>query len=313
LEEAMRAVRQFEFGGPEVLRLVDLPEPPVRPGRVRVRVLATGVNPVDVAARTGWLKTRLPDLTPPFTLGNDLAGTVLDDGGPYPARTRVAGLSPWLLNREGTYAEIVSVDPAWLAEIPPSVDDVVAAAVPLSAETGLQALEQAEVGAGHTVLVLGASGAVGSFAVQGAVQRGARVLAVASAGDEPYLAAFGVEAVLPRPRTPEDLVAAVRDLLPEGVDRVIDTAGLPGVIAAVRAGGIFSTAVSAAMPAPSDEVEVRRIQAHSDGQLLQRVLDDIAAGSMTVRIGLRLPLDQVAEAHTAMQNRSVRGKIVLTL
>jgi NADPH2:quinone reductase len=309
----MRAVRQFEFGGPEVLRLVDLPEPPARPGRVRVRVTAAGVNPIDVAARSGWLKTRLPDLTPPFTLGNDLAGTVLDDGGAYPIGTRVAGLSPWLLTREGTYAEIVSVDPAWLAGIPPSIDDVVAAAVPLSAQTGLQALDQAGVGPGGTVLVVGAGGAVGSFAVQGAVQRGARVLAVASAGDETYLAALGVQAVLPRPQTPDDLVAAVRDLFPEGVDTVIDTAGLPGAIAAVRTGGIFSTAVTAAMPAPTDGVEVRRIQAHSDGNLLQRVLDQIAAGSMTVRIGLRLPLDQVAEAHAAMQNRSIRGKIVLTL
>jgi NADPH:quinone reductase-like Zn-dependent oxidoreductase len=309
----MRAVQQFEFGGTEVLRLVDLPEPSARPGRVRVRVTAAGVNPADVAARAGWLNSRLPDLKLPFILGSDLAGTVIDDGGPFPPGTRVAALSPWFITREGTYAEVVSVDPAWLAEIPPQVDDVTAAAVPLAAQTGLEAIDQIGVAAGRTVLVLGASGAVGSFAVQESLKRRARVLAVASAGDEQYVAGFGVEAVLPRPEAPEALVSAVRGLLPDGVDAVFDAAGVPGAIGAVRTGGVFGSVVAAAMPEPSTEVDVRHIQAHSDGKLLQQILADIADGSMRVRVGLRLPLDRVAEAHAAMQSRSVRGKIVLTL
>lgn len=309
----MRAVQQFEFGGPEVLQLVDLPEPLARPGHVRVRVTAVSVNPVDIAARAGWLTTRLPDLAPPFVLGSDLAGTMIDSDGPFPAGTRVAGLSPWFLHHEGTYAEVVSVDPAWLAEIPPNVDDAVAAAVPLAAETGIEALDRIGAGPGRTLLVLGASGAVGSFAVQEAVRRGARVLAVAATSDEPYVASLGVESVLPRPETPEALVPTVRRLLPDGVDAVLDTAGMPGAIGAVRTGGIFGSVVAAALPEPSDGVDVRHFLTNSDGKLLQRILSDIADGAMSVRIGLRLPLEQVVQAHTAMQSRSVRGKIVLTL
>lgn len=308
----MRAIQQFTFGGPEVLRLVDLPEPAGQPGRVRVRVAAVGVNPADVAARAGWLAGRMPDLALPFTVGSDLAGTVLDGDGPFAPGTRVAALSPWFVTREGTYAEIVSVDPAWLAEIPADVDDVTAAAVPLVAETGIEALDQVDLRAGQTVLITGASGAVGSFAVQGAVRRGAEVVAVGSAHDEQYLATLGAKVVIPRPATTEALVSAVRERYPDGVDTVVDPAGAAASIGAVRDGGIFGSVVALAMPGAERGIDVRHVQAFSDGTLLARVLGDIADGSMTVRIGLTLPFDQVAEAHARVQDCSVRGKIVLT-
>jgi NADPH:quinone reductase-like Zn-dependent oxidoreductase len=221
-------------------------------------------------------------------------------------------LAPWFLTREGTYAEVVSVDPAWLAEIPASVDDVTAAATPLVAETGLEALDQVNLQAGQTVLILGASGAVGSFAVQAAVGRGAEVVAVASAHDEQYVTGLGAKVVISRPPTTEDLVAVVRQRFPDGVDTIVDCAGAAAAIGAVRDGGIFGAVVAARMPDAERGIDVRHVQASSDGRLLTRVLGDIASGTMTIRVGLTLPFDQVAEAHKRVQDRSVRGKIVLT-
>jgi NADPH:quinone reductase-like Zn-dependent oxidoreductase len=253
----------------------------------------------------------MPDLAPPFVIGSDVAGTVLDGDGTFASGTRVAALAPWFLTREGTYAEVVSVDPAWLAEIPASVDDVTAAAAPLVAETGLEALDQVNLQAGQTVLILGASGAVGSFAVQGAVRRGAEVVAVASAHDEQYVTGLGAKVVISRGPTTEDLVAVVRERYPDGVDTIVDPAGA-AAIGALRDGGIFGAVVALSMPDAERGIDVRHVQAVSDGGLLTRVLGDLANGIMTIRVGLTLPFDQVVEAHKRVQDRSVRGKIVLT-
>ncbi|MFF1683074.1 NADP-dependent oxidoreductase [Streptomyces sp. NPDC058256] len=310
----MKAIQQYDFGGPEVLTVTEIPEPAPRAGRVRVRVTGTSVNPADLAARAGWLRQVLPDLAPPFILGADLAGTVIDGDGPFVPGTRVAGLAPWFVDQEGTYAEVVSIDPAHLAEIPDEVDDVTAAAVPITAETAWQALELGGLGAGQTVLVTGASGAIGGWAVQHAVGLGAKVVAVASDGDEKYVEDLGADIVLGRAGDAGELATAVRKSVPGGVDVVVDPAGIGGdLIHAVRDGGVF--VVIAVVPAPEPErgVDVRRVSAQSDGALLARILADLADGTKKARIGLTLPLTEAAEAHRRSESRSVRGKIVLTV
>jgi len=310
----MKAIQQYDFGGPEVLTVTEIPEPEPRAGRVRVRVAATAVNPADLAARAGWLRQALPDLAPPFVVGADLAGTVIDGDGPFAPGTRVAGLAPWFVNQEGTYAEVVSIDPVHLAEIPAGVDDVTAAAVPVTAETAWQALDLAGLTAGQSVLVTGASGAIGGWAVQHAVERGAKVVAVASDGDEEYVAGLGADTVLGRPRDAEELVAAVRKSVPDGVDVVVDPAGIGGdLIHAVRDGGVFVVVAIVPDPEPERGVDVRHVSAQSDGALLARILADLADGTKKARIGLTLPLAEAAEAHRRTESRSVRGKIVLTV
>jgi NADPH:quinone reductase-like Zn-dependent oxidoreductase len=272
------------------------------------------VNPADLAARAGWLRQVLPDLAPPFILGADLAGTVIDGDGPFAPGTRVAGLAPWFVNQEGTYAEVVSIDPAHLAEIPAGVDDVTAAAVPITAETAWQALDLGGLEAGQTVLVTGASGAIGGWAVQHAAGRGAKVVAVASDGDEKYVEDLGADTVLGRARDAGELAAAVQKSVPGGVDVVVDPAGIGGdLVHAVRDGGVF--VVLAVVPDPETErgVDIRRVNAQSDGALLARILADVADGKKKARVGLTLPLAEAAEAHRRSESRSVRGKIVLTV
>jgi len=310
----MKAITQDDFGGPEVLRVADIPEPAPQLGRARVRVAAAAVNPVDLAARAGWLRAFMPELAPPFVLGSDFAGTVQDGDGPYPPGTRVAGLAPWFVTHEGTYAEIISVDPAWLAPIPDAIDDVSAASIPLGAETASQSLDLLGLRAGQTVLITGASGSLGGFGVQLAVRRGARVLAVSSANDEAYVAELGAEHVLPRTGTSADLVAAVRAVVPGGVDAVFDPGSLgAAVIGAVRDGGVFAAVNASAAPQPERGIDVREVGARSDGALLARLLDAVAAKTLTTRVGATVPFAEAARAHTMAAAHAVNGKIVLTM
>lgn len=186
--------------------------------------------------------------------------------------------------------------------------------MPITAETAWQALDLGGLEAGQTVLVTGASGAIGGWAVQHAAGRGAKVVAVASDGDEKYVEGLGADIVLGRSHDAGELAAAVRKSVPGGVDVVVDPAGIGGdLIHAVRDGGVFVVIAVVPDPAPERGVDVRRVNARSDGALLGRILADVADGKKRTRVGLTLPLTEAAEAHRRSEDRSVRGKIVLTV
>ncbi|QKV96047.1 NADP-dependent oxidoreductase [Streptomyces sp. NA02950] len=310
----MRAVEVTAFGTPDVLRLVDRPDPEPRPGAVRVRIHATIVNPVDSWVRRGTMAHRTPHLPFPFTLGFDIAGTVLDDTDAFTAGQRVIGLYPWLVEGtgKGTNAEIVHADPRWLAPLPQSVDWATAATVPLNSLTARQSLDLLGCAPGETVLVTGASGAVGSFAAQLAAADGAKVVAVASAGDEAYVTALGVQYVLSR-EDPHRLVEAVRKVAPNGVDRAFDAAliGAP-LLGAVRAGGGFLSAVEAAAPAPERGITVTGVHAKPDAAQLTDLIRRVVAGELTTRIADVLPIEHSAQAHRRLEAGGLRGKLVLT-
>ena len=177
-------------GPPEVLRLTERPDP--SPGRdeVVVRIRAANVNPTDVAVRSGR-HPRSPQ--PPFVPGWDLAGEVAAVGEGiegFAPGDRVVGMIPWgrIGGRVGAYAEAAAVDPGWLAPLDGAVDDALAATLPLNALTARQALDLIDAPTGSTLLITGATGAVGGFATQLAVGDGHRVLAQASTGDEDWVA-----------------------------------------------------------------------------------------------------------------------------
>ncbi len=242
----MRVVEMRRYGGPEVVGEAERPDPRPQPGRVLVRVAAAEINPVDLWAREGLLRAVTPGLEPPFVAGWNLAGTVLAAGAGFAAGQPVVGLIPWFgvaKDGIGAHAEIVSAEPGWLAPLPAGVDPVQAATLGLNAPAAAQALDLLDVGKGGTLLVVGASGAVGGFAVQLAASAGVDVIAAAGGpDDEAYLAGLGAARVLPR-TAPEELAAAVRALEPAGVDAVLDAAllGAP-VLGAVRDGGEFVSA-----------------------------------------------------------------------
>lgn len=311
----MRVVEVRQYGGPEVLEVVERAEPRTAPGRVRVRVTAATVNPADLWTRDGLLAALTPGLAAPFVLGWELAGTVLEDGEGFTAGQPVAGMVPWFgvaAAGIGAYAEIVSAEPGWLAPLPAGVDPVDAATVSMNGQTAAQSLELLALRPGDTLLVTGASGAVGAFAVQLAVAAGAHVLAVAAgADDEPWLAGLGAKQVLPR-TAPAELAAAARAVHPGGVDAVLDAAvSGPPAIGAVRDGGVFVAVTGPAAPAAERGIRVASVETEPDAAQLSGLLTALAEGRLTTRVASTLPLTEAAEAHRRQARGGLRGKLVL--
>jgi NADPH:quinone reductase len=290
----MRVVEVQQYGGVETLRAVDRPEPTPVGGRVRVRVAAVAVNPVDTATRAGYLAALVPDLTGPFVPGWDFAG-VTDDG------RAVAGFVPWFEQGGGvgSYASVLLADPAWFAPVPAGTDLVAASTVPLNAVTAAQALRLAGLTAGQSLLVTGASGGVGGFAVQLAAAAGLDVTAVASTGDEQFVAGLGAKTVLSRTDTPP----------PGSFDGVLDAASVPDAVTAVRDGGAFVAVLDAMAPAPQRGVRVGTVHVTPDREVLAEVL---GAGLVT-RVAGTLPLAEAADAHRRLEAGGLRGKLVLTV
>lgn len=303
----MRVIEAREFGGPEVLVETQRPEPVAGPDQVAVRVRAATVNPVDWFTRSGALAAMAPHLTPPLVLGWDLVGTVEGTG------ERVAGMVPWFAAGTGTYAEIVLADPSWLAPVPDGLDDVTAATLPLNGLTARQALDLLDLPAGATLLVTGASGAVGGYAVQLAAAAGIEVLAVGSRGDEEWVSALGAKHLLARAEAP-DLAAAVRELVPGGVDGVLDAAAAgPALIAAVRDGGVFTAVLDATLPEAERGIRASKVSVVPDAAALRTLLDALAAGTLSTRVAGTLPLAEAAQAHERAAAGGLRGKLVLTV
>ena len=293
----MKVIEVSEYGGPEVLRVGERDEPASGPGQVVVRVRAANVNPTDLGARTGHGPRGVPD--PPFVLGWDFAGDVEETG------ERVVGMIQWYdaEGSVGAYAEAIAVDPDWIVPLPEGLDYVDAATIPLNALTAVQGLELLALPDSTTLLVTGASGAVGGFAVQLAKQAGHRVIATASDGDEAWVSSLGADEVLPRDADLGSIepVPAVFDAVPLGE---------PALAAVEDGGTVVSTRkVPDADPARGIRQEVFLI--HHDRAELARLVDDVAHGRLRTRVDRTLPLAEAAEAHRLNEAGGLRGKVVL--
>lgn len=310
----MRAVVFDEYGGPEVLRVAELPTPEPGPGQARIRVAAATVNPVDVATRSGAIAGMLPPgLRPPHVPGWDVAGTVTALGSGASGVVVgdvVLGMSYWFAAGVGMQAEEVVLDAGVLVAAPASASIEAGATLPLNGLTALQALDLLELGEGETLLVSGAAGAVGGYAVQLAARRGLRVLALASPGDADLVAALGATTLV---RRSEDLVAATRALAPHGVDGVIDAAAVgPRLIGAVRDGGAFVAVIDPALPAPERGVRTTKVDVRGDGEQMADLVRLVDAGDLTLRVADVLGFDQAPEAHRGLEKGGLRGRLVLT-
>ncbi|MFI6990785.1 NADP-dependent oxidoreductase [Nonomuraea wenchangensis] len=310
----MRAVVIRTFGGPEVLELADVPMPLAGEGQVLIRVEAATVNPVDLATRSGALtEAGLLPARDVIGIGWDVAGTVEQTGpGVTGLRRgdRVIGLSDRLDVPLGAQAEYVVLDADAVAAAPAGVSPVQAATLPLNGLTAAQALDGLDLDHGQTLLVTGAAGAVGGFAVQLAVARGLRVIAVAGADDEPLVRGLGADLFVPRTAR---LGEAVRRLVPGGAHAALDAA-VVGVTAldAVRSGGAFAALVAGGAPPPLRGIRVFNHWIRADGALLSRLAALAEAGSLTLRVAESMPLDQVAAAHWRLAEGGLRGRLVLT-
>jgi NADPH:quinone reductase-like Zn-dependent oxidoreductase len=297
----MKAARFSRFGGPEVLEIVDLPDPHAGPGQVRIAVRAAGVNASDWKKRQGLMDPELPQ-----TLGYEAAGVVdeLGEGVTDLAiGDRVFGFSA----KGAAQAELAVLSS--YAPIPPSLEFAAAAALPAAIETATRALDQLGVGSGSTLLINGASGSIGSAAVQLAVGRGARVIGTASPANHDYLRSLGAEPVA----YGDGLLDRVRSLAPGGIDVALDVAGSGVLPELIDLAGGAEHVVTIADFAGAQEHGVRFSRGDS-GRALHALADIgelIESGRFAVPVVQTFPLAEIAQAHRVGEGGHARGKLVL--
>ncbi|MGO8532044.1 NADP-dependent oxidoreductase [Rhizobium ruizarguesonis] len=308
----MTSYRVHAFGGPEVIKAETLSLEPPGSGELRVRVKAVGVGPWDGWIRSG--KSALPQPLP-LTLGSDYAG-VVDAVGPDVKGFKPGDAVYGVTNERftGAYSDYAVVKAGMAAQKPVTVDDVTAASVPVIAVTAKQALFQhALLKAGQTVLIHGAAGSVGAFAVQLGRMAKLKVLATCAGEDAKYVKRLGADLVI-------DYKKQKFDHEVNGVDAVIDLVGGETQIRSfgvIRRGGHLISAVSKPDDALASKLEIKSmffLVAVTTGELI-----DIAAamdnGQLETRIGEVLPLSSAIEAHQMLEGKRPRGKgkIVMTV
>ncbi len=331
----MKAVRQYEFGGAEVLRYEDAPIPELKPGEVRVRVHAVGLNPPDWYLRDGY-KMLPPEWQPkvpfPIILGTDISGVVdavsndvkeFSSGDEVYSMVRFPSYGP-----SQAYAEYVNVPASEVALKPTSIDHVHTAGAPMSLLTAwqfmielghsepnpLQANMHVPVPLdGKTVLINGAAGGVGHFAVQLAKWKGARVIAVASGKQEALLRDLGADEFIDYTKSSaEDLV--------HDMDLVIDSVGGPTTgrfLRTLKRGGalfpIFPLGFSGTKEAEKLGVTVSATQVRSSGEQLVKLARLLDNGTVRVVIDSTFSLADARKAHERAAIGHIQGKIVLTV
>jgi NADPH:quinone reductase-like Zn-dependent oxidoreductase len=308
----MRVITQHTFGGPEVLTIVDAPEPQPLPTEVSVRVKAIGLMPLEARLRAG----EFPLIgQPPFTLGWDLSG-VVDQAQTWRLRPgdEVFGMS--LFPRAANaYAEVAAVPALHLVRKPASLSHVEAAALPSVGLTAWQGLvDLGGVTAGDRVLIHGGGGGVGHVAIQIAKALGAQVIATAGASKRDFVEELGADEVIDY--TAVDFAEAVKD-----IDVVLDTIGGDTVarsLTVLRPGGHLVTAVA------EDDVDLTArfeaaglrfsgIAVDPDPVALRRLVELVEQDKLRVHVQQTFPFERVADAHRILEGGHLRGKLVLTV
>jgi NADPH:quinone reductase-like Zn-dependent oxidoreductase len=298
----MKAIQFNRFGGPEVLELVELPDPHPGPGQIRIAVRAAGVNPIDWKVRGGARGGDLPQQT-----GREAAGVVDEVGEGVTDTSRGDEVFGFVAGGGGA-AELALLSD--YAPIPPSLNFAGAAGLPVAVETAMRTLDLLGVGAGTTVVINGAAGAVGSSAVQFARERGARVIGTASPNNHDYLRSLGAE-----PTTyGEGLEQRVRELAPDGVDAALDAAGGGALPALVALTGDPKHVVTVADYAGAQETGATMSGGPGTQRAIHALRDVgplIEAGRFSLPVAQTFPLAQIADAHRLSEAGHVRGKLVL--
>lgn len=311
----MRAIVIEEFGGADRMQLRDdVPEPKVGPDTVRIRVQAAGINPVDFKIREGRLEGAFPHRFP-LIPGWDAAG-VVDAVGPAVVNLR-PGDAVYAYCRktevhEGTYAELVSIPAGAVTKAPPSLSMTEAGAIPLAGLTAYQALtEKLEAQPGKTIAITAAAGGVGHFAVQIAKALGATTIALAGPSNHDFVRGLGADAVVDS--YADDVLAALRDAAPQGIDGVLDLYGAAWAAQAPKPGGDVASIATPDIADGRDDVTGHYVFVRPSAAELDALAELAANGQLTPTIAATFPLDQAADAHRLLEEGHVRGKVVLTI
>ncbi|MGW3247283.1 NADP-dependent oxidoreductase [Streptomyces sp. NPDC001070] len=317
----MKAVGVSRFGGPEALRVFEVPEPHAGPGHVRLRVHAATVNPGDRYLRNGSLGAT--SSAPPYVPGMEAAG-VLDEIGSGTATDlrlgdRVMAMAVPTRPEGGAYAEYLVVPAHQVARAPRGTTHAEAATLPMNGLTARLALDLAGLSPGQTLAVTGAAGAVGGYTTQLAKADGLKVVADASSADEELVRSLGADIVVPRGA---DAVRHILRAVPEGVQGLVDGAvlGSAAMAPVVVDGGVIVTLLGEGPRALSPGERHRRsLRLHmafvpdylGDRSRLDRLRSQTEAGRLTLRVARTFAAEQAAEAHRLLEAGGVRGRLVL--
>ena len=309
----MRAVGLYEFGGPEVLRVVDLPETHAAVGEVRIRVHASTVNPTDTYLRKGARAEALRDVPPPYVPGMDVAGIIDEIGHGTTTDLKLGdAVMAMVVNfgSHGGYRESIVLPADCVVRSPAGASLIEAATLPMNALTARQSLDQLALRPGQTLAVTGAAGCYGGYVVQLAKADGLNVIADASTADTALVRALGADIVVARG---DDIAAQIRKAIPGGVDGLADGSFQSALAAgAVRDGGAFASVRGWS----GDErgiafhrTSVRDYNHRAD--LLDRLRRQVEAGRVSLRVAATYSPERAAEAHRRLEAKGTRGRLVL--
>jgi NADPH:quinone reductase-like Zn-dependent oxidoreductase len=302
----MKAVRFHEYGGPEVLKVEDVAVPEPGAGEVRVRVAGAAFNPVDDGIRGGYLQEVFP-VTLPHVPGIEVSGTV-DALGPdvdtVAVGDAVVGFLP--MTADGAFADYVIAPAGVLAPAPTAIPLADAAALPMVALTAYQALfEHGELAAGQRILINGAGGAVGGYAVQLAKRAGAHVIATASPRSAARVTAAGADELIDHTNNdvtatePVDVLLNLARIAPEDFTRLA---------ALVRPGGIVvNTVPTLQIP---DGVRAAAVFVRSDAAQLSKLVAMVDAGELRVEVAERVTLADLPGVHARFNGEGLPGKVI---
>ena len=309
----MRAVAISRFGGPEVLEVVDLPEPHAGAGEVRIRVAAAAVNPTDTGLRSGW--NRRPLESPaPHVPGMDAAGTIdeVGEGVSWSVGDEVMAIVLPTGPRGGAYASLVVVPADSITHIPLNASLIEASTLPMNGLTARCSLDQLALEPGQILGVTGAAGAYGGYVIQLAKQGGLMVIADSSEADEELVRQFGADLIV---RRGDDVAERIRAAVPGGVDALADGAVLDEkVFPAIKDGG--GLAVVRGWQGPSErDITLHQTFVYSyahNREALDRLRRQVEAGNLTLRVAGTYSPEDAPEAHRRLEGGGTRGRLVIT-
>lgn len=294
-----------------MLQVAERPRPEPGPGEVLIRVAAATVNPTDLSLRSG---TRRPQLPPPYIPGMELAGTVEALGAGVRAASagqRVMAIVLPTRPEGGAQAEFVPVPVESLAPVPHGITLLEAATLPMNGLTVRQALDLLALPRDATLAVTGAAGAVGGYAIELGKTAGLRIVADAAPGDEELVRRLGADVVVPRG---PDVAVAIRKVVPEGVDALLDAAVQgSGILPAVRDGGqVAAVRLFAGQAERGIRIhQVAVTEYHRNRPALEGLARLAAEGRLTLRVAATFPPEEAGEAHRRLAAGGVRGRLVI--
>ena len=308
----MKAVQVGEFGV-EHVTVAEVTDPSPGHGEVLIATEAATINPADFAVVTGAVAARLPwGSAPPYTPGWDLAGRVVAAGegvSPSVIGSRVLGFSLWFESLRGTQAALVALPVGNVVPAPDGLPSTQLTTVGLNGLTAWRGLADLKLGDHETLVVTGAVGSVGGFAVELAASRGFTVIGVVREDQRHAALELGATAVVTADDA--DLAAAVRDIAPGGADALLDTASVAGpALAAVRDGGKYVTVTT--VPPAERGIDVFRSGGRMDAPALLTLADMASTGRLHTPVARAVGIDDARAAYEAFAGRSGRGRIVLS-